>query len=625
MHRIIQFILVFIFSSAALAKPLTLRENLFASLATPTEWKQRAWTLRAVRLLRGGEEVSSLEELNRLAALPREQLIDELMADPRFGDAVLDFNLYWMGFKFDSLKDKLGRYQTDIENDVFQYAQAIQSAQNTLNNQNYFALFQPNAPLLIPQLNNFVIVTADGPQTDPDAYRKHLIAKRVEETDKLIETVKNQPNMTKQQFCEIWFNIQPGESSVFIGIGAGVGMYLNFILSQNGNDVDLMCFLEGPLPQTPLLELVTQSKKSMDAFVGVLMDKHTQGYQPHNVHEMETFKIGDRTLQQGPMSYYPAKTLPNSSTNFNRKRASYFLRRFFCDELTGIAVEDIPTHTADKHGSQPACYACHYKLDPMAGFFRNYGIFFADFGMNSSIVLDDRVTVKRDAYEQNWLEQTNPQARKFNIGYVRSASSQALNTYGENIDDLYHMLRTLPEVRSCLVQRLFQYTNTEDQSVEGGYLKQVTEQFNKLAEVNSAQAFKQTLKTFLLGKTFNTQNPSPESCYDYSSNFDPENSPPCRISYVIDKNCTSCHNSKEMKGQLNLTAWITLPDGSKSFWHKNKQGEQRSKSETLGRIVERITSTELDRRMPLFKDMSAQDRNALFGWAQQEMQTRGAP
>ncbi len=65
--------------------------------------------------------------------------------------------------------------------------------------------------------------------------------------------------------------------------------------------------------------------------------------------------------------------LANSSTNYNRKRAAYVLKRFFCDDLNPVGFEDPAEHIGGAHGSQTSCYACHYKLDPMAGFFRNHG------------------------------------------------------------------------------------------------------------------------------------------------------------------------------------------------------------------------------------------------------------
>jgi len=66
---------------------------------TGGDWEKREWVTRVALILRGGSESITTAELNRFASLPKEQIIDELMAQPVFGDFVLDFNLFWMGLK----------------------------------------------------------------------------------------------------------------------------------------------------------------------------------------------------------------------------------------------------------------------------------------------------------------------------------------------------------------------------------------------------------------------------------------------------------------------------------------------------------------------------------------------
>src|SRR5262249_26777289 len=47
------------------------------------------------------------------------------------------------------------------------------------------------------------------------------------------------------------------------------------------------------------------------------------------------------------------QSLPNSSTNFDRKRASYMLKRFFCDDLTPINILAPEGHGGkDRHASE---------------------------------------------------------------------------------------------------------------------------------------------------------------------------------------------------------------------------------------------------------------------------------
>src|SRR5581483_2430968 len=110
-------------------------------------------------------------------------------------------------------------------------------------------------------------------------------------------------------------------------------------------------------------------------------------------------------------------TLPNSSTNYDRKRAAYILQRFFCDDLTPVNVEAPAQHGGSEHASNPSCFACHYKLDPMAGFFRTLGIDFKDYSQKTYIVFDDGAYTNSANYWKAW--QPGPDAtHPYNVGYV---------------------------------------------------------------------------------------------------------------------------------------------------------------------------------------------------------------
>src|SRR5687768_16107541 len=79
---------------------------LFAALLTstlalaqePDPWEHRSWIAKAGRVLRAGSALT-LEEIEALAPLSKEEVVAELMRAPAFGDAVLDFNLYFLGVK----------------------------------------------------------------------------------------------------------------------------------------------------------------------------------------------------------------------------------------------------------------------------------------------------------------------------------------------------------------------------------------------------------------------------------------------------------------------------------------------------------------------------------------------
>src|SRR5213075_2959878 len=80
-------------------------------------------------------------------------------------------------------------------------------------------------------------------------------------------------------------------------------------------------------------------------------------------------------------------TAPATSTNFQRKRASYVLKTYFCDDLTPLSITpaeeandagvadggDGGAPPPDVHASNANCQACHYRLDPIGALFRNRG------------------------------------------------------------------------------------------------------------------------------------------------------------------------------------------------------------------------------------------------------------
>src|SRR6185295_20080940 len=88
--------------------------------------------------------------------------------------------------------------------------------------------------------------------------------------------------------------------------------------------------------------------------------------------------------------------LPATSTNFQRKRASYVLKTYFCDDLTPLTIP--ATEEGDGgadhavHASNPNCQTCHYRLDPIGALFRDRGFGGNDFSGFPQITFDDGVT-----------------------------------------------------------------------------------------------------------------------------------------------------------------------------------------------------------------------------------------
>ena len=102
-----------------------------------SEWDKRWWIEKTARLLRGGERHRP-ERRHRTGcrSCRKEEVVREFMRDERFGDTVLDFNMYFLGFKIDSLKID-GMYASS----AFDFANAINSAKELLDDGDYLKLF----------------------------------------------------------------------------------------------------------------------------------------------------------------------------------------------------------------------------------------------------------------------------------------------------------------------------------------------------------------------------------------------------------------------------------------------------------------------------------------------------
>lgn len=214
-------------------------------------------------------------------------------------------------------------------------------------------------------------------------------------------------------------------------------------------------------------------------------------------------------------------------------------------------------------------------------------------------------------------------ARKWNIGYIRSPRWTEQNEYGQSVADLSRIIRNAPEAKRCVMKRLTQYMLGESQTVDGSYLDYLTANFEKEAAENSSTALKNAMIRILDSQAYQTRNSDPRQCYDFAPGTKRDDRPPCRIAYILEKNCVQCHSGKEILNTLDFTKWIDAPSGhGKAFPHLNSHGGQISTIETLQQMSNRLSSTDPKTRMPKNKPMSSQERQDLFLWVQSELARR---
>jgi hypothetical protein len=584
------------------------------SSRTFTDWEKKRWISKTYRLLSGGREVSA-EQMAKWGKLSRPEVVRELMSQNQFGDFVADFNLFYLGFKPDSLRGSNGSYQADL----YAMPHAIRSAQETLACGNYETLLELYQPMMMGQLEAPFEETEDG-ATVPDSslppreIRDRLFEKIQKSLLEISSKVKTEPNRSLKTAC-LEFNEAVNESvSRWFLMGLPLDFVLGPIMTGLYTPVTIKCLPEVPDEIDFVSELNHILAQSEVIYSQIHQFDRSQ-YFPQSMDEVRSIDLSKLGL--GPSLQFTSKhagLLQNSSTNYNRKRAAYVLSRFFCDDLTPINVEDFGEHSRGAHGTEPACYSCHHRLDPMAGFFRDYGAIFTNFSKENKIVFDDGASVDREEYQSEW--KASPETgRVWNVGYIRSTKDESRNVYGNNLEDLFSIIRQAPEVKQCLARRLFEYVVAEQQVIDAGYLEYLTNQYIQTSEHNTSLALKETVMRLVLSESFLKTDLNPEECYDYAPGEHQIAGPPCRVNHVLQKNCTTCHSSNNRLGGLDLTRWVVTEDGQHNFVHVVSGQGQQSTHRTFASILERLNSTDQNRRMPLRQHMDPSDREALFLWA----------
>jgi hypothetical protein len=598
-------------------------------------WEKRWWIDKTAKLLRAGEGIGPDDDMEALLQMSEEEVARHFMNDPRFGDAVLDFNMYFMGFKADDIKTD-GAYNSH----AFDFANAISASQALLSDGDYFKLFDLEGSLFMAPLRaepaEEDMLPGDAGLTATQLRRK-AVGELQAIFNELGALAKAQLSTDGQELCRRLTSFAGqrdrltervhrafDDAEIFILTRAQI---VSWPLDSVAKAAREECARSKPQANVKRLAAVIQtaSEKYAKAFEEMFRFE-PEIYEPESVLEFKAFNpaalpANDKWLVFG---YEQAVALQNSSTNFNRKRSAYVLKRFFCDDLTPVGFEDPQEHVAGAHGSDTSCFACHYKLDPMAGFFRNLGSQFYDYTRERTIIFDDLADDSRSRYEATWRGRKGS-TRKWNVGYVRSPRWENQNSYGDTLTDLSGIIRQAPEPKRCLMKRLFEYMTAESQTIDGGYLDYLTEAFEAEAAVSSSAAMKNAIVRVLMSKTYHERNAEPQRCYDHAPDAKPAKGPPCRVAFILQKNCAQCHGTiYGGDASLDLGAWIMAPDGkNRTFPHLDDAMQQRPAQDTIARIMERLASTDPKRRMPKNKIMSSQERQELYLWAQQELSRIG--
>jgi hypothetical protein len=209
---------------------------------------------------------------------------------------------------------------------------------------------------------------------------------------------------------------------------------------------------------------------------------------------------------------------PNSSTNYNRKRAAYVLKTFLCDDLTPVKLEIAEHPGDDRHATDPSCMSCHYKLDPLAGFFRNHGVIGTNFDGAGHFFFDDGKRIAGEAltkYLSSWnFPDSQDLNHGLNVGLIRSSTDPSKNSYGSTLDDLGRLVAQDPRTFMCKTQRLADYFIGGGLTHDRKWLEGLANTIQSAPKATNGAAVKSVIKSLLLSKAFATDDPTEGVCYD---------------------------------------------------------------------------------------------------------------
>lgn len=588
------------------------------------------WLEKAARLLRNGHGLGPDDDVAALLATSEDRIVDRWMQDPRFADTVLGFNLYFLGVPVTSLKQLQGGSPPRLVYDrtPFDWPQAFDAARAVNAGGDYFDLFS-GAPRLTARSGSIGMV---GVLADPiwERRRATLLGK----FDEAIAMTVRRPREGCTTFVRAVTDVSRDLARYNLHLDSKV---LESWTTPSTTFPDTVnCQDIPPVPANALADKMRTVRAAVEA-VFVAAESVSVPAAAEYFTEIPPIDVAVAGLPPIADPFGPAlfarsprrsrgfwDNVPVGSTNFQRKRASYVLKTYFCDDLTPASLPDVGADAGgDVHAENAACQSCHYRLDPIGALFRYRGKGGIDESGLGKITFDDDVVLAGDEFQRYLDTWRNPDG-SFRAGYyVMGADGHArrdpewLPEYGDELSGLFAYMRRSELVRSCVVRRLAEYVLGPGQVYDRDWLREVSKDFR--SGPDSGEAFKQVVKRLVLSKTFATHDPRPGECYDLPSDA-PPNRAPCVVASIVANQCVSCHRSPSGPGHLDFTRWIPLPDGTFSWAHTDG-GAQLPRRETLRRILDRITTPDRDKRMPLLRTLPVEEAVTLRGWLEESLES----
>ncbi|MCX6129866.1 MAG: hypothetical protein NTX25_12505, partial [Proteobacteria bacterium] len=329
--------------------------------SVPKEADKRWWLEKTVRLLRNGDSIRSPEELAQLMAKSNKEVVQDLLSDEQFYNVMVDFNLFYLGIRSDNLKFPPSK-KALLGWEVLNRPQAIEGALRIKEGADFFGMFSNEARQYTLPLGEILAPNSTSLLGDSKKLRAEGYVKILNWIDGFIASSKQGKMPSNDAFCKIDGKIF--EDYLFeLRIPNTIAIHL----AESSLPCENLKFLNA---ENAVQRLTVIRQEFVDVFA-YLDTIEPEIYHPTKLSELRPLdkkKINDDSGLDSQALFWFWLSLKNSSTNENRRRASYVLKRFFCDDLTPINVVSPKLHAGtNRHASEPSCQACHYKLDPMAG------------------------------------------------------------------------------------------------------------------------------------------------------------------------------------------------------------------------------------------------------------------
>ncbi|WP_394844814.1 hypothetical protein LZC95_48180 [Pendulispora brunnea] len=584
---------------------------------------KRAWIKKAAEVLRNGEGIGPDDNMDELMVLSEDAILDRFMADPRFGDTMLAFNLYYLSRPAEQLKEPSASDPTRsvYSPSVYAMPQAISGARAMVSGGDYFNIYSAAQPLFIAPMRPATEPFPPDPSVDARTAHFNRIREAIAQ---LRATAASSAPDAKASACSS------------IGFESRYGFMITRYLDEAGFDRLVAQAVReswiAPLAEGDCVDanvtaaqLVTKLDALRDGLEAVMTQAASLPTTANNVGEIATLSVNVPGL--APLSPQTPFTQPgfwetalNSSTNVNRRRASYIWKTYFCDDLTPLAVPSPDGgHSEGKHGSAPECAACHYKLDPVAGLFRYNGKRGRNYEGRTSFLFDDDTALSGPTYEaylDNWRKDGN-----WVVG-VNKAPNTLHDSWrpAENkLSDMWGFMKRAPEVRSCLVRRMAEYFLGANQVYDGTWLADVKADLKP--GTGSSAKVKAIIRKLITSRTFSTSDPEHGKCYDCVGGQCTEGPDklPCEINSIVQTRCVNCHSEINQPAHLRvkLTGLVQLADGTYGFDHEDPNGNKLTRNQSFRRIMKYITTGDPEapgtRTMPP-GGMDAGEKTILYKW-----------